>query len=40
MPVALCRMNHPEASLTEIGEMMEPNMSKSGVNHRLKKYTS
>lgn len=37
IPVATCRMNHPEASLAEIGEMMEPKMSRSGVNHRLKK---
>ena len=37
LPVARARMNHPEASLAEIGEMLEPKMSRSGVNHRLKK---
>ncbi|MDY3119015.1 MAG: DNA-binding protein WhiA [Peptoniphilus sp.] len=37
LPVATMRIRHPEASLLEIGEMMQPKMSKSGVNHRLKK---
>lgn len=37
LPVARARMKHPEASLAEIGEMLEPKMSRSGVNHRLKK---
>lgn len=35
--VAYLRLNYPEASLKELGEMLEPNISKSGVNHRLKK---
>ena len=37
LPVARARMKHPEASLAEIGDMLEPKMSRSGVNHRLKK---
>ena len=30
-------MENPEANLTELGQMMAPPISKSGVNHRLKK---
>lgn len=35
--VALLRMEYPEASLKELGEMLCPPVGKSGVNHRLKK---
>lgn len=35
--VAILRLENPEASLKEIGEMLESPLSKSGVNHRLKK---
>lgn len=35
--VAILRLENPEASLKEIGEMLENHLSKSGVNHRLKK---
>ena len=35
--VAILRLENPEASLSEIGEMLDPKLSKSGVNHRLKK---
>ncbi len=35
--VALLRLAHKEASLSELGQMMNPPLSKSGVNHRLKK---
>ncbi len=31
------RLLNPEANLTELGQMMNPPISKSGVNHRLKK---
>ncbi len=30
------RLEYPEASLKELGELMEPPLGKSGVNHRLK----
>ena len=35
--VALLRVENPEASLKELGEMLSTPLSKSGVNHRLKK---
>lgn len=35
--VALLRAENPDASLREIGEMCSPLMSRSAVNHRLKK---
>lgn len=35
--VALLRSDNPDASLREIGEMCSPSMSRSAVNHRLKK---
>ena len=35
--VAVLRLKNPEASLKEIGEMLDPKLSKSGVNHRFKK---
>ena len=35
--IALLRMEYPEASLKELGEMLCPPVGKSGVNHRLKK---
>lgn len=35
--VATLRLENPEASLKELGEMLNPPLSKSGVNHRLKK---
>lgn len=38
--VALLRIDNPDASLREIGEMCEPKMSRSAVNHRLKKLIS
>ena len=37
LDVALIRLSHPEASLTEIGAMLTPKVGKSGVNHRLRK---
>jgi len=35
--IAYLRQTHDTASLTEIGEMLSPPLSKSGVNHRLRK---
>lgn len=35
--IALLRIEYPEASLKELGEMLCPPVGKSGVNHRLKK---
>jgi len=35
--VARLRQEHDTASLAEIGEMLSPTLSKSGVNHRLRK---
>lgn len=38
--VAEARLNNPEASLKELGEMMTPPVGKSGINHRLRKLSS
>jgi hypothetical protein len=35
--VAELRMDNPEATLKELGDMLDPPIGKSGVNHRLKK---
>ncbi|MCA0384670.1 MAG: DNA-binding protein WhiA [Firmicutes bacterium] len=35
--IAECRLENPEATLKELGEMLIPPIGKSGVNHRLKK---
>ena len=35
--VALLRLEHPESSLKELGEMLVEPIGKSGINHRLKK---
>ena len=35
--IALLRMEHPELSLQELGELLDPPVGKSGVNHRLRK---
>ncbi len=37
--IALLRIEYPEASLKELGEMLSPSVGKSGVNHRLKKLS-
>lgn len=37
MEVAILRLENPEATLVELGEMLIPPIGKSGVNHRLKK---
>jgi len=35
--IASLRLEHPDVSLKELGEMMEPPVGKSGVNHRMRK---
>lgn len=35
--VAIARRENPDASLKELGQMIEPSVGKSGVNHRLRK---
>ena len=38
--LARLRVENPEASLTQLGEMMEPKLGKSGVNNRMKRILS
>ncbi len=35
--VALLRLENPESSLTELGQLLDPPLKKSGVNHRFRK---
>ena len=35
--VAELRLKHPDMNLQELGELLQPKVSKSGVNHRLRK---
>lgn len=35
--IARLRMEHPDLALKELGEMLDPPIGKSGVNHRLRK---
>jgi DNA-binding protein WhiA len=35
--VAKIRLQHPDMNLKEVGDMLKGNVSKSGVNHRLRK---
>jgi DNA-binding protein WhiA len=35
--IAELRIESPDASLKELGEMLNPKVGKSGVNHRLRK---
>ena len=35
--IAVLRLENPELSLQQIGQMLEPPLSRSGVNHRLQK---
>jgi len=35
--IATVRVENPDASLQELGEMLDPPLGKSGVNHRLRK---
>ena len=36
---ARLRLEHPDASLKELGDMLSPRVGKSGVNHRLRKLS-
>ena len=36
---ARLRLEHPDASLKELGDMLSPQVGKSGVNHRLRKLS-
>lgn len=38
--LANLRLDNPEASLTQLGEMMDPKLGKSGVNNRMKRILS
>lgn len=38
--VAELRLEEPDANLSELGEMLNPPVSKSGVNHRLRKISN
>lgn len=38
--LAELRLEEPDANLSELGEMLDPPVSKSGVNHRLRKISS
>ena len=35
--IAMARINNPDASLTELGQMLDPPIGKSGVNHRMRR---
>lgn len=37
--IAQARLAHPEASLTELGEMCAPRLTKSAVNHRMRRIS-
>ena len=37
--MALLRLEHPDAALKELGELLVPPVGKSGVNHRLRKIS-
>jgi DNA-binding protein WhiA len=35
--VALLRLNHPDVSIRELGELANPPLSKSAINHRIRR---
>jgi len=37
--LARLRLEHPDLSLKELGELLEPVLGKSGVNHRLRRLS-
>ncbi|MBQ6679214.1 MAG: DNA-binding protein WhiA [Lachnospiraceae bacterium] len=37
--IAVLRMRYPDISLTELGQMLDPPLGKSGVNHRLRRLS-
>ena len=38
--IAQARLDNPEASLTQLGQMLSPEITKSGVNHRMRRLAS
>lgn len=38
--VARARLDYPEANLTQLGQMLTPQITKSGVNHRMRRLAS
>ena len=38
--IALLRLEHPDATLGELGTYLDPPVGKSGVNHRLRKISA
>ena len=36
---ALARLEHPDATLKELGETLDPPVGKSGINHRLRRLS-
>jgi hypothetical protein len=38
--IAKLRLQYPEATLKELGLMLDPQVGKSGVNHRLRKLSA
>ena len=36
---AYARLDHPDATLKELGESLTPSVGKSGINHRLRKLS-
>ena len=37
--MAEVRLEYPDATLQELGELLDPPVGKSGVNHRLRKLS-
>jgi DNA-binding protein WhiA len=35
--IALVRLEHPDATLSELGQFLDPPIGKSGVNHRMRR---
>ena len=35
--IAVLRIKYPDASLKELGDLIQPRLGKSGVNHRVRK---
>jgi DNA-binding protein WhiA len=38
--IALLRLKYPESSLSELGQMLKPPLSRSGVSHRLRRLSA
>ena len=39
LEMAMLRLEHPDAALKELGDMLQPPVGKSGVNHRLRRLS-